>query len=556
MIQRMLFVLTLCFLVGSQAPVFGLADVGVRPGDVVYQAAFDGEKVAAGWEGPGTLEETQERGPALSISRPAGPAADAVVSQLSIPCEKYRGCLLMMTAMVKGENVTVGVPTVKNKLTSETIKTSYHAVKFMVTVGGETYQAAVAVGVDSPRDDQGYQDDQAGKTGGAFDWKPAAVRAFVPWDAERMTIALGLEAGVSGKVWFDDVEIRVRQVDAFPKGKVAMGPWKFPQLRGTMIDPRGLSEEDYKVLGGEWKANLVRWCFHGGPGYASSADDAAYDQWLDGEIARLDGMLPVLRKYGIHAAIAMFGAPGNGAGWSGSPLYTNPACQQKLIEVWRKLAKHYKGVEGIYGYDPVNEPCDILGIDNVGYDTVPADVYNWWELADRIARAIREIDSERLILIEPSPCTPYGFHRYIPLNVPNVVYSPHMYMPYQYTHQHIFPFFADTLGYPGFEWGGLIWDRKRIRAELGHVIDFQRKWGARIYVGEFSAVRWAPGAFEYIRDVIDVCEENGWDWTYHAFREAQYWDPELNEDKDNPAKALTERQKLLREWFGKNGADE
>jgi len=424
----------------------------------------------------------------------------------------------------------------------------------MVTVGGETYQGAVAVEASSPRGDQGYKDDPAAKTGGTFDWKPAAVRVFVPWDAGKMKISLGLEAGVTGKVWFDDLKIQVRQVEAFPKGKVQMGPWKYPRLRGTMIDPRALTEADYKVLGEEWKANLVRWCFHAAPGYASPADDAVYDKWLDGEIKRLDTMLPILRKYGIHAVVAMFGVPGGGGGWEGSPLYTNPACQKKIVEVWKKLANHYKGVEGIFGYDLVNEPCDILGLDNVGYDTVPGDVYNWWELADRISRAVREIDSERLIIIEPSPCVPYGFYRYYPLNVSNVVYSPHMYMPYQYTHQFVFPCFNTELQYPGFEWGGLIWDRSRIRAELQHVVEFQKKWGGRIYVGEFSAVRWAPGAYDYIKDVIDVFEENGWDWTYHAFREHPCWSPEYGETRNNPTHGMTARQKLLREWFAKNGS--
>ncbi len=552
--RRAFYVLMVCFLAGSYGIVLGQSNAPVRPGDLVYKTDFNQGKGLTGWEGPGKLEKTHNKGSALSVYRSEGPAGNAMVSQISIPCEKYRGCLLMMSGMVKGEKVRVGVPTVKNTLTHETIKTSYHAIKFMVTVGNETYQAAVAVEASSPRGDQGYKDDPAAKTGGTFDWKPAAVRVFVPWDAEKMTIALGLEASVTGKVWFDDVKIQVRQVDAFPKGKVPMGPWKFPRLRGTMIDPRALTEADYKVLGGEWKANLVRWCFHAAPAYASSADDAAYDKWLDGEIKRLDTMLPILRKYGIYAVVAMFGAPGGGGGWEGSPLYTNPACQKKVVEVWRKLATHYKGVHGIFGYDPVNEPCDILGIDNVGYDTVPGNVYDWWELSDRISRAIREIDSERLILIEPSPCVPYEFYRYIPLNISNIVYSPHMYMPYQFTHQFVFPCFNTKLGYPGFEWGDQIWDRNRIRAELQHVVNFQQKWGARIYVGEFSAVRWAPGAYDYIKDVIDVFEEHGWDWTYHAFREHPCWGVEYDEgkDADHLTRKVTDRQKLLMKWFSKN----
>jgi hypothetical protein len=33
--------------------------------------------------------------------------------------------------------------------------------------------------------------------------------------------------------------------------------------------------------------------------------------------------------------------------------------------------------------------------------------------------------------------------------------------------------------------------------------------------------RRAPGAVNHLRDCIDLFEEYGWDWTYHAYRE---WD--------------------------------
>jgi hypothetical protein len=78
---------------------------------------------------------------------------------------------------------------------------------------------------------------------------------------------------------------------------------------------------------------------------------------------------------------------------------------------------------------------------------------------------------------------------------------------------------------------------------------FQKQYGARIYVGEFSAVAWAPGAGNYLRDCISVFEDNGWDWSYHAFREWAGWsvehegedDASLRPSADNPRKqALVE----------------
>ncbi len=66
----------------------------------------------------------------------------------------------------------------------------------------------------------------------------------------------------------------------------------------------------------------------------------------------------------------------------------------------------------------------------------------------------------------------------------------------------------------------------------------------------------APGssARDYLRDCIEIFEENGWDWAYHAFREWDGWSVEHGPDKQNRAKAAapTDRERLLREWFGKN----
>ena len=84
----------------------------------------------------------------------------------------------------------------------------------------------------------------------------------------------------------------------------------------------------------------------------------------------------------------------------------------------------------------------------------------------------------------------------------------------------------------------------------------QTKYRAHIYVGELSAIRWAPdnSAHSYLRDCIDIFEEYDWDWTYHAFREWSGWSVEHGEDPKNnqPAAEPTDRQKLLMGWLAKN----
>ena len=71
---------------------------------------------------------------------------------------------------------------------------------------------------------------------------------------------------------------------------------------------------------------------------------------------------------------------------------------------------------------------------------------------------------------------------------------------------------------------------------------------------EFSAVRWAPGADLYLKDLISIFEENGWDWTYHAFREWRGWSLEAYDNRGNEKfnPDMNKRKKVVLEAFAKN----
>lgn len=124
----------------------------------------------------------------------------------------------------------------------------------------------------------------------------------------------------------------------------------------------------------------------------------------------------------------------------------------------------------------------------------------------------------------------------------------------EFTHQGVFKS-GPSVVYPGTI-DGEFWDKARLETVLKPVLDFQRKYGVHIYVGEFSAIRWSPqnSGYRYLKDVIDLFESYGWDWSYHAFREWSGWSVEHNDNRqDNqPSATPTERQKLLKEWFAKN----
>lgn len=321
-----------------------------------------------------------------------------------------------------------------------------------------------------------------------------------------------------------------------------------PQLRGAMVSPN-IDAESLRVLGQEWNANLIRFqLIRLGRAGQAVAD---YDEWLAGELKKLDAALESCEKYGLYVVVDLHSPPGGKAtagGYMGSDsgLFTSRQAQQKFVEVWRQIATRYKGAKAIWGYDLANEPVE---------DESEDACQDWRELAQSAARAIRAIDLARTIIVEPAEWGgPGGLNQLVPIDVSNVVYSAHMYLPHAFTHQGVHEA-GPSYPYPGLI-AGKQWDKAQLEEALQPVVAFQQRYGVHIYIGEFSAIRWAPdgSACRYLGDLIDIFEAHGWDWSYHAFREWSGWSVEHGSDRQEtkPATSPTDRQRLLRDWFARN----
>ena len=67
-------------------------------------------------------------------------------------------------------------------------------------------------------------------------------------------------------------------------------------------------------------------------------------------------------------------------------------------------------------------------------------------------------------------------------------------------------------------------DKKVLKNVLSEVQKFQlRNKNIKIFVGEFSTVRWAGGAAKWLEDCIEIFEEYGWDWVYHSWTSNNYF---------------------------------
>jgi hypothetical protein len=112
--------------------------------------------------------------------------------------------------------------------------------------------------------------------------------------------------------------------------------------------------------------------------------------------------------------------------------------------------------------------------------------------------------------------------------------------------------------YPGYI-NGVYWDKEQMRVNLKPWIDFQAAHPeAEILVGEFSCILWSKGADKWIRDAIEIFEEYGWSWCYHAYREWPAWDVEYTHVGDYEprkwvkAKEDTPRKKELLKGLSHN----
>lgn len=511
LVPALVLPLVLMALAAAAAP----AAEAPQRGEVLASYDFDsGDLPAGAWQA--TLVEGRG-GRVLAVE--STDAARGAGVTLPLPVERMRGCTVLLSAQVRGEGVSDKPQ-------------DWNGVKFMTPIVRE------GGGRDWP---------QGSVPTGTFDWQRVVWQTQVPQDAKEMRVFLGMER-VTGKAWFDDVRVTVRRgPPAAPKPR-ADGPaftgHALPRLRGAMVSPNA-SPDDLRVLGRDWKANLIRWQLFGFKPRFDTGDLADYDRRLAEELKRFDAILPVCREAGLMVVLDLHTGPGHWAG-AGRSLFDNAACQKRFVEIWEDLARRYKDEPCIWAYDLLNEPVP---------EHVSPDLADWQDLAEMAARAVRRIDASRAIIVEPAPWGgPEAIVNLQPLDVPGVVYSVHMYQPHKFTHQGVYDDKA-PYAYPGTV-DGKAWDSSALEAALAPVIAFQKKHGVHMYLGEFGAIRWAPegSGHRYLKDCIEIFEKHGWDWSYHAFREWNGWSAEHTSDRaDNrPAAQPTDRQRLLMEWFAKN----
>jgi len=482
----------------------------------------------------------------INVPHTAGWRREMNTAVFRLPVERLRGKAIRLSGEAMAEELNI-----------EERRQPYFGFKFMLAITSPQ-------NVQHPDVTPGYLT--------RFPWKKFSFESDIPEDATKLEFHVGLQ-DIGGKVLF-------RSLKAEELSPQYAAPYRLPDnfrcqytddirdrpvfrgVMGPIIPNQPCTVKDLEDLAA-WGANLIRWQINHPRDKTILADPAKFEEWYEKRLDELDRLMPHFERLGLHVIIDMHTPPGGRYRDAIGPvpeevsngdsafyarqfrMFREDQYLDSFLRLWRRIAGQFKGRNMIWGYDLCNEPWQRGSVRN-----------NYLKCQYLAAKEIRKIDPHTPIIVESnSMCLPADFCYLKPLPFTNVIYQIHIYMPGHYTHQGVSPESMKRLRQGRFiRYPNCIGGLNGLRKGVAQTRLFEKKYGAIIYCGEFSAIRWAPGVAEYMRDVIKLCEEYQWSWTYHAYREWHGWSVEhsSNLNDNRPVTQDTDRKKVLLEGFRKN----
>lgn len=388
---------------------------------------------------------------------------------------------------------------------------------------------------------------------GTFPWEQVGRTFKIDDDIVSLSLNIGIY-NATGKFWVDNLHIQVisepmppARNPNTPINKTHSGMYRGVNVAATSDNPANtISKSSLDELSYDWKANTIRVMIGGEKYYPDGLLLSNYDAVLQEELIRMDELVSWCTANGLKMNVGLAGLSDG--------LFSSQVAQTRLINAWKLVAERYKTSSTVWAYDLANEP--VISRQFPYNYTYPIDnsILRWPELAEALVNAIRGIDSVKAIIIESLN---YGITlddiKPIDASIPNIIYSVHMYLPRQLTHQ--FGPETPVYSYPG-NIDNVYYDKAKLKELLAPLKSYQDKYRVPIYIGEFSCIRWAPNnsAFNYIRDCIEIFEEYNWDYDYYSFRTWNGWGVEHSNGyyDDVFPTTKTDRELLLRSYFQQN----
>ena len=234
-----------------------------------------------------------------------------------------------------------------------------------------------------------------------------------------------------------------------------------------------VTEQDIETIAA-WGFNSIRLPFN----YRLLTPEDQPGVYLEEGFLIIDRLLEWCEKNKLYLILDMHCAPGgqskdNIADADGveARLWTEPANQDRTVEIWRKIAERYATEEWIGGYDLLNEPVLPSGYSNSDLRA----------LYMRITRSIREVDTNHIIFIEGNWYAT-DFNRLTPPFDVNMVYSFHKY-----------------------------WNENS-QAAIQNYLNIRNQTNCPLWLGETG-----ENSNTWFYDCVQLMEQNniGWNWWTH-----------------------------------------
>ncbi|MDC0357611.1 glycoside hydrolase family 5 protein [Oligoflexia bacterium] len=240
----------------------------------------------------------------------------------------------------------------------------------------------------------------------------------------------------------------------------------------------------------------------------------------------LDNLIARAKKYGLKLIIDMHVSPGGagivacaGCGWR---LWDLPENQARFVALWKALASRYKDETTIMAYDLLNEPAPT------------ASATQWKTLAQTIVDAIREVDSNHLLIVEMpnwifdkndgSPLTNFDLtvlkaFQFL-VDDSNVMYDYHFYHPTGYALVDPTPYTYPDASATETAIDGSSQPRTKayLEHELKTVIKFWQDNDVPVNFGEWGAAPLSSkGGLTFLADTLEIFDKYSINWQYYYF---------------------------------------
>jgi hypothetical protein len=213
------------------------------------------------------------------------------------------------------------------------------------------------------------------------------------------------------------------------------------------------------------------------------------DTWLATGFEMTDNLLAWCRANRMYLILDLHAAPGgqgrdaNISDYDASKpsLWESEENRRKTVALWRRLAERYANEPWIGGYDILNEPnWTFEGKDKNGREDVSNQPI--WDLHKAITRAIREVDTKHIIIVEGNGWG-NNYNGFPEPWDPNLVMSFHKY-----------------------------WNPNTAK-QISRFLDLREKYRVPVWLGESG-----ENTNEWFRECVTLVEQHGIGWAWWPYK--------------------------------------